>query len=171
MDGDYSTFHVNVGRQYPVKLKTKIEEIKLQARAAGKNKAVWTFEESEGNPNPHRPGTFYKNRWLSRVEEGGTLDPSMAGQQQLNVGGKGAAGGRTDAERVSIERQTIVKAMMPLLGMFPNREEFWEFVAETEKFMQLGLQGEKPEAAPPTQTFVPTADPSESADPDNDIPF
>jgi hypothetical protein len=70
----WTTFHVDVGSQYPVKLSTKKPSIAEGGRAAGSDVAVWTFQESDGNENPNRPGTFYKNRWLDKVETGGTAD-------------------------------------------------------------------------------------------------
>ena len=44
---DWVTFHINVGRQYPVKLQTKLEAVVKQGREARGQKAVWTFAESQ----------------------------------------------------------------------------------------------------------------------------
>lgn len=72
--GEWTTFHIDVGSQYPVKLSTKLDPLVELGRAASKDggQFEWTFNESDGNENPHRPGTFYKNRYLSAVEPAGT---------------------------------------------------------------------------------------------------
>ena len=57
----WTPFHIDVGSQYPVKVSTKVAKIAEEGRAAGSDVAVWTFKESDGNENPNRPGTFYKN--------------------------------------------------------------------------------------------------------------
>ena len=64
----WHTFNINVGSQYPVKLSTKVAEVVEQAMAAGSEQKAWTFKETQGNENPNKPGTFYKNRWLNKVE-------------------------------------------------------------------------------------------------------
>lgn len=68
--GEWTTFHVDVGTQYPVKLSTKLEPLVELGRAASKSGGVfqWTYSESQGKENPHKPGTFYVNRYLSGVE-------------------------------------------------------------------------------------------------------
>ena len=53
---DWTTFNINVGRQYPVRLSTKLEALVKAGREAKNNKAVWTFSESQGGENPNKPG-------------------------------------------------------------------------------------------------------------------
>lgn len=77
--GEWSTFHIDVGTQYPVKLSTKQSAVIELARAAAKAKqlAVWTYAEQESekvNPNSGKP---YVNRYLNKVEVGGSEDPSV----------------------------------------------------------------------------------------------
>lgn len=72
---DWTTFNINVGSQYPVKLSTKLPALIASARAVGNTPSTWKFKESEGNPNPNRPGSFYMNRYLESVEEGVTVTP------------------------------------------------------------------------------------------------
>jgi hypothetical protein len=108
-------FAIDVGSQYPVKVSTKIPEIVELGRAAtlAGQLATWTYEESDGNANPHKPGTFYKNRTLSRVEVGGTQNPA----QSVATPGDGAQarppvlGG--DKDRL-IVRQVCIKAAAEL---------------------------------------------------------
>jgi hypothetical protein len=66
----WTGFSIDVGSQYPVKVSTKVEKVIGEARAIGSEVATWTFKESDGNENPNKPGTFYKNRWLDKVEAG-----------------------------------------------------------------------------------------------------
>lgn len=73
--GEWTTFHVDVGRQYPVKLSTKLDPMIELGRAASKDGGEfdWTFTESQGGENPHKPGTYYTNRYLSGVEPAGSV--------------------------------------------------------------------------------------------------
>jgi hypothetical protein len=64
------TFSINIGKQYPVKLSTKVPAVIEQGRAAGMQASTWHYKESQGNPNPHKPGEFYKNRFFESVEVG-----------------------------------------------------------------------------------------------------
>ena len=82
--GEWTTFHVDVGSQYPVKLSTKLDPLVELGRAASKSGGVfeWTYKESQGAENPHKPGTHYMNRYLSGVEpaaEGAEAAPAATG--------------------------------------------------------------------------------------------
>ena len=114
--GDWTEFHINIGKQYAVKLSTKLPEVIEAGRAAGKEQAIWRFGEADGADNPHRPGTKYKNRRLSGVEVGGQLTMSDTGSSSSGGGGGrgGGGGAHSPEERRSIEKQTILKAMIPL---------------------------------------------------------
>jgi hypothetical protein len=70
----WTSFSVDTGGEHPVRLSTKLEAIIQAARGVGGDVATWTFKESDGNPNPNRPGTFYKNRYLDKVELAGGTD-------------------------------------------------------------------------------------------------
>jgi hypothetical protein len=67
----WTTFAVSiVGKQYPVKLSTKKDEIVAAARAVGTQVATWTFTETESDQtNPHT-GSPYVNRYLNTVVAG-----------------------------------------------------------------------------------------------------
>jgi hypothetical protein len=66
---DWRELHIAIpGKQYPVKMSTKKEELVVLARAAGENVMEWTYTESDsGTPNPHKPGTNYLNRYFEGV--------------------------------------------------------------------------------------------------------
>ena len=66
----WTTFAINVGRQYPVRLSTKLPALIEQGRAAGDQRAVWSAKESQGGENPNKPGTHYTNRYLDGVVVG-----------------------------------------------------------------------------------------------------
>lgn len=85
--GEWTTFHIDVGRQYPVKLSTKLQPLIELGRAASKAGAEmdWTYSESEGAENPHRPGTRYTNRYLSGVEPAGSVATPAAAPRDSGV--------------------------------------------------------------------------------------
>ncbi len=63
----WTSFAINVGSQYPVRLSTKLPALIEQGRAVGQEYALWTFKESQGGENPNKPGTFYTNRYFESV--------------------------------------------------------------------------------------------------------
>src|SRR5438094_669199 len=65
--GDWHEFNILIdGNTYPLKLSTKKPDLVTlgEALAKGKVRAEWGYLERQGNPNPHRPGTFYQDRYL-----------------------------------------------------------------------------------------------------------
>jgi hypothetical protein len=74
----WTSFHINVGSQYPVRLSTKVAAIIEQGRGVGQETATWTFKESQGGENPNKPGTYYTNRYLDKVEAGSVAEPDTA---------------------------------------------------------------------------------------------
>ena len=103
----WTTFHIDVGSQYPVRLSTKLPALIEQGRAAGQQRALWTYKESQGAENPNKPGTHYTNRYLSSVEVGATAAPAApttsapaAAHQPLPQGDKDRA----------ITRMAVLKA-------------------------------------------------------------
>ena len=167
LKGDWQEFHIDIGKQYPVKLASKHEDVKAQAAAAGEQKAVWTYTERDGNPNPHKPGEFFKNRYLSKVEVGGTLDPALAGQSSSSnapVGGgvSGAQMPSSEGREQSIERQTIVKAIAPLYNSEGMTEDgFFSLLDRLDDWMGR-KRAEQPQQAAEEQPPPPD---------DDDIPF
>jgi hypothetical protein len=167
MRGDWMEFHVDIGKQYPVKLASKQPAVKdaAQAAVAAKAVAVWSYSERDGNPNPHRPGEFFKNRYLESVVIGGELDPALANQPQTHQQEQpGAQQLPSSAGReISIERQTIVKAMAPLLGIDGYDED--KFFASLDRLDDwMGRNRAEPDAT------KPEAAPEQQQD-DDDIPF
>jgi hypothetical protein len=164
---DWVTFHIDVGRQYPVRLATKIEALVKAGREAKSNKAVWTFSESQGGENPNKPGTHYINRRLEKVEVGGALDPAVAGSSS-----SGGGHVRSPDDRHSIERQTIVKAALPLYQRkFESDDDFFAFAEKLAKFVASTPQAAPAAAAPPPAAETSGGDPAWPDTDPNDIPF
>lgn len=66
----WTAFAVDVGTQYPIRLSSKLPAIIDAGRAVGSEVATWTYKSSQGNENPNKPGTYYENRYLDKVELG-----------------------------------------------------------------------------------------------------
>lgn len=80
------------GRQYPVKADTKKPEIIAQVDAYMATQsmvAVQINEADSGNPNPHKPGTNYINRYLNAIAIAAPGQTSEA--QTVNALGTAAA--------------------------------------------------------------------------------
>jgi hypothetical protein len=166
---DWTTFNINVGRQYPVRLSTKLEALVKAGREAKNNKAVWTFSESQGGENPNKPGTFYLNRRLEKVEVGGALDPAVA-----QGGPTGStAGGRSVEERHSIERQTIIKAACAMDREWEDDDEFFKFITKLDAWMQrpVAAPAAKPDPVPAPPVPESSGDPAWPDADGDDIPF
>lgn len=72
--GDWTTFEINVGSQYPVRLSTKVPELVELGRAARGQVMDWTFNAVEGKIN-EKSGKPYINRYFE-----GVAPPSENGQ-------------------------------------------------------------------------------------------
>ncbi len=59
---------IGIGRQYPVKLATKKQELVELARAAGENTMVWSYNEQESDKINEHTGKPFVNRYFEGVE-------------------------------------------------------------------------------------------------------
>lgn len=191
--GEWYAFKIVMeGKQYPMKLETKKQDVINAGLAAGTQMAVWTYNESEGGPNPHRPGTNYINRYLESVEVGGQLQVVHQQAPVVQQGAapvvqhsaapvvqQGAPGRGSPEERMSIERQTIVKATMHLypIGAIGDDPAFFALLGRLDAFVagtmiprgQPGYSQQQGQA-PVVQHDDPGPDPTQPL-PDDDIPF
>ena len=174
--GEWREFHINIGKQYPVKLSTKQPDVIDKALAAGERDAVWTYSEKQGGANPHRPGEFFKNRYLSNVEVGGELDPTIASGQMSIANAQGGGGNAgagmpsTEGREVSIERQSLVKASLPIFNLFDGEDAFFTFIDRLDDWM--GRERAKAAVEEPEKPAEPAADPNPTPpDDQDDIPF
>lgn len=180
MRGDWLEFQINIGKNYPVKLSTKKDEIKTMGQLAAQQMAVWTFTEHQGNPNPHKPGEFFKNRYLSNVVVGGQLDPALASQtgsgqtSMMNAptglsGGIGG-GGMPEGREASIERQTIVKAVLGSTWAFADEDHLLRFLDRLDAWIakpRVAAVAPQPSSQPPPHTDEDANSPFAG----DDIPF
>lgn len=179
--GEWDEFSVNVGRQYPVKLSTKQPDIKAKARAAGASMAVWSFTESQGNPNPHKPGQFFINRYLSDVVVGGVLTTPATPAVPVTTTQVGGAVPVTTAgqptvqmpesdqeRRSSIERQSIVKATAHLIppALIESKERYLELIDELAAWVS-----HEPAATQPVAGYQHSEADFPAGDDSDDIPF
>lgn len=84
--GDWTTFEINVGTQFPVRLSTKVAELIERGRAAKGQEMEWTFNAVEGNINP-KSGKPYINRYFKGVAPVGTNGNPSSVQVGTNATG------------------------------------------------------------------------------------
>lgn len=113
--GDWTTFHVDVGGQYPVKVATKKSEIIELGRAASKSGEAfdWTYNEVESDKINEHTGKPFINRYLESVARGGSA-PKPTGSVATP-----AAAPRVyapDLKDRMIVRQTALKAAAEIVG-------------------------------------------------------
>lgn len=189
----WTAFSIDIGRQYPVKLQTKKDDVIAMARAIGIGQATWTYLFGLGGENPHRPGTHYKNRYLESalpglvraqvaepdLEEGST--PST-----VPVGGTPGGGSEmTNADWEQKERRRIMSFAWAHT-MTANQHTFRSDETPEQQFARLQAYQRKvyndicgefafpadgrdlPTALQPEPTAVVV---SAEPPPDDDIPF
>lgn len=76
--GDWTTFHIDTGGKYPVKLASKKSEIIELGRAASRNGGEfdWTYNEVESDRINEHTGKPFINRYLEGVEPAGSAPQS-----------------------------------------------------------------------------------------------
>jgi hypothetical protein len=81
--GDWTTFAIDVGKQYPIKLATKLAPLIELGRAAAKDGGSfdWTYNESESDRINEHTGKPFVNRYLSAVEPAGSVATPAAAAQ------------------------------------------------------------------------------------------
>ena len=63
----WTTFHIDVGSQYPIRLATKLEKLIGAGREAGGEQTTWTYTEQESEKINEHTGKPYVNRYLDGV--------------------------------------------------------------------------------------------------------
>lgn len=162
----WTSFHIDVGSQYPVRLSTKVPALIEKGRSVGEAVSTWHFKESQGKENPNRPGTYYQNRYLEGVEPAGS---------PMSVGNKPTAGGSESAHRPvsqgdkdrSITRMAVLKAASDLYAGTGDVDAVFAAASRMETWVYRDIDP------------VPFIDEGESVqgaaagpvDPNADIPF
>lgn len=182
--GDWKVFSVTPpGAQYPHKLSTKKQEIVDQAMALlGQMVTVQATVQDSGNPNPHRPGENYLNRYLNAIgpaTEGATTQQPQAQQQAQSRGGH--SGQEFDPVRMARMGASERAVQMAAAGLLPETQlttaglvevaETWAayFLLGPERF---GVKAFNAPPEPQAQQQQLAADPGSDAPPvEDDIPF
>lgn len=116
--GEWTTFAIDVGSQYPVKLTTKKDSIVDDGRAANRSGATmaWHYTEVESDRINEHTGKNYRNRYLEKVVSADGAEPSGAPKRQSSQSSLGT-GNVGDAERdLRITRLACLKAACEYLA-------------------------------------------------------
>jgi hypothetical protein len=73
----WTTFHIDIGRQYPVKLATKLPPLIEAGRDAGQDVHDWTYIERESDTINEHTGKPYVNRYLEGIDAAGAAAPAV----------------------------------------------------------------------------------------------
>ena len=176
------------GNQYPDKVDTSKPEIIAQATALmGQLVSAQVNVQQSDTPNPHKPGTFYMNRYLNAI--GPAAEGAMTQQpQQQAQGQQRARGGHTgeqfDPVRMARMGGSERAVQMAAAGLIPESQqtvtglvevaETWAayFLLGPERFGVKAFNAPpepQPQAQSQQQSFE---DPGSDAPPvEDDIPF
>ncbi len=127
-------FNINIGKNFPVALSTKKESLIAQAQAVGERQCDWVFTPKESDKINEHTQKPYVNRWLEEVHEV-EFEVTSPATHAKHVAVKAAAVA-ADPTRGSIERQTIVKAALPLYpdGLLKTEQQFFALLSKLEEF-------------------------------------
>lgn len=181
------------GKQYPLKLETKKEEIIDQARAARGQTATWKYTEHESDTINERSGKPYINRHLEAVKVGehlpagyvadaGSTSTSSARGNDRSNGEGGDGEGLTKEEwlakdRASDLRACIAIASAALQHTIPPDPGTAELNVFNERVLHLATAWRRVVTAERMDTPVPSEPPADPGGeerpppPDDDIPF
>lgn len=183
--GDWKVFSVTPpGAQYPHKLSTKKQEIVDQAMALlGQMVTVQATVQDSGNPNPHRPGENYLNRYLNAIgpaTEGAATPVAGSAAATNQPAQRGHTGDAFDPVRMARMGASERAVQMAAAGLLPESQmnvtglvevaETWVayFLLGPERF-GVKVFNAPPEPQAQQQTF---GDPGSDAPPvEDDIPF
>lgn len=123
------------GKQYPIKLATKRQELVELARAAGQNVMEWTYNEVESEKINEHTGKPYVNRYFEGVAPVGSSPPAAnAGSSAPRPAGGGDAMTKEEWARKdsAIHRMAATKvaadALKHTVPADPSSEDLARFV-------------------------------------------
>ena len=134
--GAWTTFHVDTGGRYPVKLATKKQEIIELGRAASKDGGAfdWTYNESESDTINEHTGKPFINRYLEGVAPAGARPTPEAAVALAHV--EGRKGYAPDLKDRMIVRQSALKAAAEIVAASPSVHPDYDAALETMKAAQ-----------------------------------
>ena len=131
--GEWTTFHIDGGGQYPVKLATKLQPLIELGRATSKSGelATWTYSERESEKINEHTGKPFLNRYLEKVEVGGTADaPEPGGTRSGPQHAPLIAG---DKDR-AITRMACLKAAAQLYSPLESADPALDVMKAADRF-------------------------------------
>ena len=121
MRGDWQEFHINIGKQYPVKLSTEARTTSRPlADAAGQQRRSGRYTERTATRTPTGRASSSRTA-TSRTSSSAAAARTrrLRGKEHVECPGRWGVGGANappDDRAESIERQVIVKSVLPMLG-------------------------------------------------------
>lgn len=126
----WQTFHIDSGGKWPTKLATKKDEVIAAARSVGQELATWTYTEVESDRINEHTGKPYVNKYLEKVETGGSgpthVPPQGWGQAERDAAPRPAAQAASSApthaplppgdKDRAITRMAVLKAAAEIVG-------------------------------------------------------
>ena len=152
------------GKQYPLKLDTKKQELVELARAAGDNVMEWLYTEKDsGTPNPHKPGTNFLNRYFEGVAPVGTTGSVATGSSAPQAEAKGSGEGMTKEEWArkdsAIHKMACIKtaadALKHTIPSSPAQDDLTQFLTRVTTLTQAWHRSVLAERDDPTGEDVP----------------
>jgi hypothetical protein len=165
----WTTFCVNVGSQYPIRLQTKLPALIESGRAVGNAQATWHYKESQGNPNPNKPGSFYQNRYFESVEVGDHGSTPSTGVPSRPAEGAHQPVAVGDRDR-TITRMACVKAACDLYGGW-NEDDLPLTVMKAAQRFEMWVYRDIDPLPSDGGTTPPSEEPMYVPDDIDDIPF
>jgi hypothetical protein len=172
--GDWTTFHIDTGGKYPVKLASKKSEIIELGRAASRNGGEfdWTYNEVESEKINEHTGKPFINRYLEGVQPAGSapVSDSPATRATPDTARRAQAQNRSyapDLKDRMIVRQTALKAAAEIMAanssVHPDYDPALEVMRAAARFETWVYRDIDP---PPSEAGRPAL-----SEHDDNIPF
>lgn len=128
--GEWTTFHVNVGTQYPLKLATKQSAVAELGRAAARDGGTftWHYNETESEKINEHTGKPFVNRYLSKVEQA-EIAPAKPASSRTDAMTKDEWARKDSAIHLMACIKTAAEALKHTLPADPELEDLNKFDA------------------------------------------
>ncbi len=169
--GDWTTFEINVGTQYPIRLSTKVPELIELGRAAKGQLMDWTYNAVEGKIN-EKSGKPYINRYFEGVappsqadasglpDDSPNANASPSSAPQVHAGGNGAMTKEEWARKDSaIHKMACIKtaadALKHTVPSDPTPEDLTKFLTRVTTLTMAWHRSVLAERDDPTGEDIP----------------